>query len=209
MQLVAVVFGLGASVSLLWASQASTARTDVPTVAIVGDSITEQGTSVLTEDLTGGWHLRIDGRSGYTISQQVPAAQSLAAHDPHQVIVNLGTNDVMRADDLDQSAAILRQMVALFPAATCIHLVNINEGIVLGGTSFAALSSQLNQAIAAIAADDPRLDVLDWSAAVRADEAAGHPDDPLLTDTVHPTRRGQHVLAALYADALAACPRPR
>ena len=206
MQLLAVVLGLGVSASMLWASQSATARTDLPTVAIVGDSITEQGTSVLTEDLTGGWRLRVDGRSGYTISQQVPAAQSLAARDPHQVIINLGTNDVIRAADLDQSAAILRQLVALFDGATCIHLVNINEGIVIGGLSFAPQAAQLNRDMVGIAADDPRVDVLDWSAAVRADTDVSHQDDPLLKDTVHPTPRGQHVLAGLYADALAACP---
>ena len=196
---------LGAVV--VWASRSSTADTDDrPTVAIVGDSITDQGESVLTSDLSEDWRLRIDGASGYTIAEQLPAAEALGDRDPQQVIVNLGTNDVMKGDDLDQSAAALRQIVAAFPDAACIHLVNINQGIVLGGVSFAPRSAQLNRAMTEIAADDPRVEVLDWSRAVSADEAVNHSDGPLLRDTVHPTTPGQHVLARIYADALAACP---
>jgi lysophospholipase L1-like esterase len=209
--LVAVAFGLVSAAILggvvVWASRSSTADTDGrPTVAIVGDSITDQGESVLTSDLSEEWRLRIEGASGSTIAEQLKAADALGGRDPQQVIVNLGTNDVMNGDDLDQSAAALRQIVAAFPHAACIHLVTINQGIVLGGVSFAPRSAQLNRAMTEIAADDPRVEVLDWSRVVGADDAVDHSEGPLLRDTVHPTTSGQHVLARMYAEALTGCP---
>jgi lysophospholipase L1-like esterase len=187
--------------------RSSTTEADTrPTVAIVGDSITEQGESALNQTLSHDWRLSIDGRSGHTVAEQLPAARSLGERAPSQVIVNLGTNDVLKRDDLTQSAADLAEVVAAFPGATCIHLVTVNEGIELGGRSFADRSAELNRSISALAAADPRIDVVDWSAAVAAYEAGDQADGPILTDTVHPSPRGQLALAARYAEALAACP---
>jgi lysophospholipase L1-like esterase len=211
--LVAVLFGLVSSAVLativILATRSSTTEADPrPTVAIVGDSITERGESALRKTLSDDWRLSIDGRSGYTVAEQIPAARALGEQAPTQVIVNLGTNDVMKGHDLSQSAADLAEVVAAFPAATCIHLVTVNEGIELGGRSFADRSAELNRSIAELAAADPRIDVVDWSAAVAAYEAGDQADGPILTDTVHPSPRGQLALAARYAEALASCPAP-
>lgn len=210
----AVLFGLVSSAILatfviVAARSSSTSTTGArPKVAIVGDSITEQGESALEAGLSGGWQLRIDGRSGFTVAKQLPAAQHLAAWGPSQVVVNLGTNDVLKAPDLGPSADALREVIAAFPDASCVHLVTLNEGIRLAGTSYAARSAELNQVMAELAAADPRVDVIDWSSAVVADEAGSDPDDPILVDTIHPTSRGQRVLTDLYAEALAGCPVP-
>ena len=40
----------------------------------------------------------------------------------------------------------------------------------------------------------------------RGQAAGPQPYGPLLNDTIHPTPRGQQVLADLYAQALTACP---
>jgi len=209
--LVAVLFGLVSSAVLagvvVLATRSSDPEVDArPTVAIVGDSITEQGQSSLHRVLGARWDLHVDGRSGYTVAQQLPAARELAAGHPTQVIVNLGTNDVTRGDDLVRSAADLGDVVAAFPEATCIHLVTVNEGIVTAGGSAADRAAELNRSMAALAAADPRIDVVDWSAAVAAYEAGDQADGPILTDTVHPSPRGQLALAARYDDALSACP---
>jgi lysophospholipase L1-like esterase len=211
---VAVVFGLVSSAILAMIvivatrSSSTSAPDPRPKVAIVGDSITEQGESALKAGLSGHWRLRIDGRAGFTVAQQLPAARDLGDWGPSQVVVNLGTNDVMKGSDLGQSADELREVVAAFPEASCVHLVTLNEGIRLAGTSYAARSAELNQVMAELAAADPRVHLIDWSSVVAADEASSDADDPILNDTVHPTSRGQRVLTGLYAEALAACPAP-
>ncbi len=176
-----------------------------PTMAIVGDSITEQARSVLRRELGHDWRLRVDGRPGATVAEQLAAARTLAEGDPAQVIVDLGTNDVLQGRSPDASADDLRQLVASFPDAACIHLVTVNEEMVLGEARLQRPAAELNTAIASMAADDPRLDVVDWAEAVRTYQAGPQPDGPITSDSVHPTGYGKQVLAGLYADALAGC----
>jgi lysophospholipase L1-like esterase len=208
--LIAVLFGVVSSAVLaaivVLATRSSSPEVDPrPRVAIVGDSITEQGESALDRTLGDDWRLSIDGRSGATVAEQLPAARKLARSGPSQVVVNLGTNDVTRGDDLDRSADDLRELVAAFPEATCIHLVTINEGIESDGVPEAPRARELNRAIAALSASDPRIDVIDWSAVVAAYEAGDQADGPIVTDTIHPSPRGQLALALRYREALAAC----
>ena len=178
----------------------------LPLVAVIGDSITEQGEQVLTAQLDDRWDLLVDGRSGFTIAQQLPAARRAADSQPTQVVINLGSNDVAAVASGDEVGDELAEMVGLFPSARCIHLVEVNEGIEWGGRSFAGGAAAINQAIAALAAADPRIGIVAWSDAVAAAEAGGLPDGPVLEDTVHPTTAGQELLARLYGEALAACP---
>jgi lysophospholipase L1-like esterase len=178
----------------------------LPLVALIGDSITEQSEPVLTARLDDRWDLLVDGRSGFTIAQQLPAARRAADAQPTQVIINLGSNDVAAVASGDEVGAELAEMVGLFPSARCIHLVEVTEGIEWGGRSFAGGAVAINQEIAGLAAADPRVRIVAWSDAVAAAEAGGLPDGPVLEDTVHPTTAGQQLLARLYDEALAACP---
>ena len=86
--LVAVLFGLVSSAILatvvILATRSSTADANPEaeaaaarstTVAIVGDSITEQGESALDQVLADDWRLDIDGRAGFTVAEQLPAAR--------------------------------------------------------------------------------------------------------------------------------------
>jgi lysophospholipase L1-like esterase len=190
-------------------SSRSTSSSDgdaLPLVALIGDSITEQGEQVLTAQLEDRWDLLVDGRSGFTTAQQLPAARRAADSQPTQVIINLGSNDVAAVAAGDEVGDELTEMVSLFPSARCIHLVEVNEGIEWGGRSFFGGAAAINQAIATLAAADPRIGVVAWSDAVAAAEAGGLPDGPVLEDTVHPTTAGQQLLARLYGEALAACP---
>lgn len=211
--MIAVLFGVVSSAVLatvvVLATRSGPSEVDLrPTVAIVGDSITEQGESALRQVLGDDWRLTIEGRSGATIAEQLPAARRVASGLPSQVIVNLGTNDVMRGDDLGRAADDLQEVVAAFPEATCIHLVTVNEGIVWDGEPAAARAEELNRSMTELAAAEPRVDVIDWSAVVAAYEAGDQADGPILTDTIHPSPRGQLALASHYAEALAACGAP-
>ncbi len=179
--------------------------TDHTTVAIVGDSITEQGRDVLAGELSGEWQLKVDGEPGYTIEQQVPAARTLAESDPSQVIVNLGTNDVLQGVAISESEAALREVVAAFPRATCIHLVDVNEDMLVVGGDGPERARAVNEVIRRVAAEDARIDVVSWAGIVDQQLEAGQPDGPILVDTIHPSQRGKELLTEAYAEALAAC----
>jgi lysophospholipase L1-like esterase len=178
---------------------------ELPTVAVVGDSITEQGQQVLRDELSSRWDLEIDGRSGYTIEQQLPAAVALAAAGPSQLIVNLGTNDVLRQHPTEDVVADLQALLDAVDGVACIHVVTVAEGMVLGGYDHTAAAREANEAIAVAVEGDDRVDLVDWAAEVRGYQAGPQPDGPILDDSIHPNDAGQRRLAALYAGALGGC----
>jgi lysophospholipase L1-like esterase len=211
--LIAVLFGvvsslvLGTTVVLATRSSEPDAARPTERVVLLGDSITELGESTLEARLGDRWALLVDGQSGATVAQRLPAAERAADDDPRQVVVNLGTNDVTLLLDPAASVAQMRDLLDLFPDAACLHVVTVGEGIEINGRRYADEAAAYNEGLRSLAAADPRVTVLDWDAALHADEEAnGTASDELLHDTVHPTVRGEEVLAALYAAGLESCP---
>ncbi len=135
----------------------------------------------------------------------MPAARTLAEGDPSQVIVNLGTNDVLQGLAISDSEAALRDVVAAFPRATCIHLVDVNEDMLVIGGDGSERARAVNEVIRRVAEEDARVDVVSWAGIVDQQLEAGQPDGAILSDTIHPTTQGKTLLADAYAEALAAC----
>jgi hypothetical protein len=189
----------------------STSTTGIATVsesgsvAILGDSITQQGESELESALGSVWDLRIDGRPGFTVADQIPAARVLAEGHPGQVIINLGTNDVLHDGNLPVAADRMEDLLSVFPDTRCIHLVTINENM---GTNrmYPSRARELNASLRRLAGADPRIRLLDVSRVFANAVADPSVSKPLFSDTVHPTSSGQRVLADAYADALRSCP---
>jgi lysophospholipase L1-like esterase len=210
--LIAVLFGLVSSLVLattvVLVTRSSEPAGVQPTerVVLLGDSITELSEPTLEARLGDRWALLVDGRSGATVAQRLPAAERAATDDPRQVVVNLGTNDVTLLLDPAGSVAQMRELLDLFPDATCLHVVTVGEGIEINGRRYDTEAAAFNEGLWSLAAADPRITVLDWDAALRAEETRGAAPDDLLHDTVHPTARGEEVLASLYASGLEACP---
>ena len=179
-----------------------------PKVALVGDSITATSAAALRDELVHSYHLDIEATPGYRTDQLLPAARQAAADQPEQVVINLGTNDAFQGWPVDQSEAALRELVGLFPAARCVHLVTVNERILdLERTGLTPRLQAYNQMLARVAASRPGTDLIDWTAAVDRYSAAGDPSGPFTFDSVHPLPPGQHDLAQLYHRALDACPQ--
>lgn len=209
-----VVVGLSACSSSEPAAEGSAGSTslvgpddtasDRPTVAIVGDSITEWGQDVLLDELSGRWELDVDGRSGFTIAEQHPAAVALAEAAPSQMIVNLGTNDVLRHRSTEQVAADLQALLADLGGIACVHVVTVADTLAFGGYDYAPEVTEANQAITRLAAASGA-GVIDWAGEVTRFETGSEPGGSLLFDTVHPNEAGQRRLAALYDDALGGC----
>lgn len=177
-----------------------------PPVAVIGDSITEQGQKAIFNDLSADYKLTVDGKGGFRIDEQLPTAERFATRRFDQVIIELGTNDVMQKWSLGDSEANLRQIVSMFPDARCVHLVDVNESLSSRTVDAPARARQLNQAMRGIAASDSRVDIIDWAGIVRRYETVD-PAEPITTDGIHPGPTGQDLLVSAYEDALKSCSR--
>ena len=178
-------------------------------VAVVGDSITALDQTAMDEQLGSDYELVVTGNFGKTVAEVMPEATVLAQRDYDQVIINLGTTDVLKDLDVGTSMDAMRQMIALFDSAECIHLVNINEHMVVQDSTAASRTTQaatFNTALEELATTDRRLSIIDWN-----EVAAGALDDQdppvssLTEDSIHPTADGNTELNQLYASALSGC----
>lgn len=177
-------------------------------VAFVGDSITLLSAGQLRARLGDDYALKIDATSGRRVDEQMGAAAAAVARDNNQVLINLGTNDVMQGDvDIAASAQHLEQMVAMFPDATCIHLVTVSDQVRNTGVAPDAVAGRaavINDAIRAMAAQDPRVTVIDWDQRVRDYMQANGGATPT-EDSIHPDDAGREILVDGYEAALEDC----
>jgi hypothetical protein len=179
-----------------------------PRVAVIGDSITWQTKEEIHAWLDPDYYVSVDGRSGYTIQQQLPVADVYAAQIPRPsiIVINLGTNDMTQAIPVWASGYQLGTMTGKFSSARCIVLVDINGNT--GVTSWNVWAAQFNRdVIYTAAAWDTRIRVVRWDQFVRSYYTAGQPYGELTTDLVHPTELGQYFLGSLIKDQVNACPR--
>ena len=182
-----------------------TGPTPTDDVVIIGDSITEAAEPMLLDELQPTSVVRVRGRGGYRIEQMEPYAVEAAAAEPEQVIINLGSNDVLLNWPLNRSVEAYRRLLDYFDDARCVHLVTVNQSFrseTDKGLAYRALllNGQIRELATAAGAD-----VIDWSTMVSDYEASGSPYGPITTDSVHPTELGQKMLADTYREALRTC----
>lgn len=178
-----------------------------PDVAVLGDSITVVSNDQIKDALGRDFHPDIAAVLGITAGEMIPAAQKAAQKSPEQVVIELGSNDVLKKGPLDQAAQHLRELVAQFPKAKCVHLVTINSHMTDAGKPVAPRAGLLNAAIVQIKASDPRIALIDWNGAVSDAMAAHGGKETLTSDTVHPNGDGAKVLATLIRAGLDRCPK--
>ncbi len=183
------------------------ASPDGEQVVVLGDSITALGTAQMNASLGGDFKLTINGKFGATAAERESAAKLLGDTNPKQVIINLGTNDVLQHVPTQQSVAALEQIIGDFGSASCIHLVTINTHLNQDGNQPRALAEALNRSLQQFADHDHDIDVVDWNAIDAATVDQAHPLG-LTFDGVHPTPTGQAKLVAAYGHALQRCGRP-
>jgi lysophospholipase L1-like esterase len=179
---------------------------DRPRVAIIGDSITWQSSGPINDQLGDQWRVDVRGVPRATIGDMVAEASDMAARSPQQVVVNLGTNDVVGKVPPEQSAADLTALLDQFTGVECIHLVTVHDYIFNYDDGFVTQWSQATNEALGDVARRRGVNIIDWNTILAFRLAVpGSPD--LLVDTVHPTPAGIDVLVDVYADALATgCP---
>ena len=177
-------------------------------VSIVGDSIITFDTEALQKDLGGEYKIAVSGNFGSKIDGVLAPSQLMATQKFDQVIFNVGTNDAIGGVPPEESVQALSGLVALFPAARCIHIVNVNEHMVnlTTGARVGDAARRLNEAVERYVASDDRLSVIDWNAEAEATlDDKDPPTSTLTADSVHPNAEGNEVLNGLYSDALRSC----
>ena len=198
-----VTLVIGVAVALIFGSRPSRQP-----VGFVGDSITLLSAGQLREQLGDDYALKIDATSGRRIDEQMGAAAAAVARKNKQILINLGTNDVMQgATDLDRSVEQLRAMVAMFPDVQCIHLVTINDQLRnedVDPRLVEGRAATINDAIFELADQDPRITVIDWNRQVH-DYMAAHDGATPTDDEIHPNQIGKQILADDYEAALRDC----
>lgn len=179
-----------------------------PRVAVLGDSITALDAEALQSSLGDDYRFAISGNFGRTAAQVRPEAEELAQRTFAQVIINLGTNDVLQGGSTRDAVEAIAQYVDLFDSASCVHVVTVNEHMVnqRTGASTGDLAAQFNERLRALADSEDRVHVIDWNAVAEANLNDADPATSTLTeDSIHPTPEGNQALNDLYAEALGDC----
>ncbi len=179
-----------------------------PRVAVLGDSITSLDAEALQSSLGGDYRFAISGNFGRTATQVAPEAEELAKRSFSQVIINLGTNDVLQGHSAQEAVDAIARYVDMFDSARCVHLVTVNEHMVnqRTGAFTGDLAAQFNERLRAYADSVDRVDVIDWNAVAAQNLNDAEPPTSTLTeDSIHPTPQGNQALNDLYAGALGDC----
>ncbi|MFN8050512.1 MAG: SGNH/GDSL hydrolase family protein [Acidimicrobiales bacterium] len=170
-------------------------------VVLFGDSLTLLVTPGVVKAAGSDFDVTSTATWGLRIDEELDPAAKVAGSDPDQVVVNLGTNNVLQRHDTTASIEDLKALVDTFTDVRCVHLVTINEQINRLGEDFHSEAAAINSAIREIAARRLDTDVIDWNQIV-IDHAA---DNIMSEDTVHPNAAGVALLADAYLTAIRRC----
>jgi len=171
------------------------------TVAILGDSITVLSADAITKAVNGDFEVESTADWGVRIDEQIDPGASIADDDPVQVVVNLGTNNVLQDYDVVASAEDLAALLDQFDGADCIHLVTVNEQMSRPGLDLKPKAIALNEEIRRLAARRLDTDVIDWNQII-----ADHAGESILdADTIHPNAAGVALIAEAYRSSIASC----
>ncbi len=154
-----------------------------PTVAVVGDSITELSQQSIETSLTqAGYHPTVQAVIGIEMAQAVPSIDQLAQQDPNDWIIELGTNDAGRNNPLWE-----------LPFLDIWHQVRSSGCVIYVSVSQRAgpIATQINASLAGLARAHANVHILDWGSLEYLNPAWLEPD------LIHPTPAGQAELAAL------------
>jgi lysophospholipase L1-like esterase len=170
-------------------------------VAIIGDSITDQVAPDIGDGFAGQDVVEVRAVPGATIRDMLGEAARMSRGTPGILVVNLGTNDVLRGVPPERSAADLETMLDTFPSAECVVLISVHEYMFSFTEGFLTERAAATNAALAEVAAERGVTVVDWTAAIAT--AQSDPDAPdVLIDTIHLSTAGVDLLEGIYADAI-------
>jgi lysophospholipase L1-like esterase len=187
--------GLVASCSDSSSAAPTTTTNGLPSLVLIGDSITHRSADVLESTLSDRYNVNIVAEDGRTIAEQQDGASQAADSSPEFVFINLGTNDAVKGVSLADAEKGLVDMAAKFPDS-CIVFSTINTNTTI--PVYNAKAKALNDWLFANAPH-----IADWNATV----TAGYMNrQPVVLDGLHPNDDGKAQYAQIISDALDTCP---
>jgi lysophospholipase L1-like esterase len=141
----------------------------------------------------------VRAQSGVRIDQMLEQLEEAVASEPHDVVVNLGTNDADQVRTHPDWRTGLVRMVELLEPVPCVVLVTV--GTRVDARTGTTTARDINVALVQAAAAHPNFHVLDWNALTLGPEG----DTLLEPDDVHLSDRGKAVLAERLERTVAAC----
>ncbi|MGZ4717490.1 MAG: SGNH/GDSL hydrolase family protein, partial [Acidimicrobiales bacterium] len=100
MLVAALLAGLLAGCSSSSSASPATTTNDLPSLVLIGDSITHRSADVLTAALSDRYNVTVVAEDGRTIAEQQDGASQAAESAPEYVVINLGTNDAVKGVSL-------------------------------------------------------------------------------------------------------------
>jgi hypothetical protein len=165
-----------------------------PKVAILGDDVLAAAASTVHTTLDPTNQVRLAAFEGSASSQFESTASTYGATAPQVVVLEVGTNDVLKGVDPATALANISTLFGDFPGA-CRVAVNVNLQITDPSFSVPAATT-INNGLSA------RSDfVIDWNGRVAADVNGMTGSDP----HIRPTASGQQVLANQIQTAIQRC----
>lgn len=193
---------LVAAVTLLGSTAAGCSWGPPPSaVGIIGDSITDQLVPGIEDGFAGQDNIDVRAVPGATIGDMLDDAARMARTAPRILIVNLGTNDVLRGVAPEQSAADFTTLLDTYRTVECVVLVSVHENMFTYDEGYLTERARATNAALAEVAAARGVTVVDWTAAIAEAQASpGSPD--VLIDTIHLSLDGMLLLQDIYADAI-------
>ena len=101
-------------------------------VLLVGDSITDQSRTGFTGALPSEDTVDIQAVPGRKFAEMLPFATQAAQFRPEQVVINLGSNDVLLGEADATTDPAMDAMFGLFAGTPCVTVVTVNEHFAFG-----------------------------------------------------------------------------
>jgi hypothetical protein len=183
-------------------------KSQLPKLQFEGDSITHLSARRIYNRYRDDYNVAIQARIGTSTFEEVPGNTGAQAKlRPRVAVVNLGTNDAVRAEQssanptdppqtIDRALANFDVIAGQFPPVTCLVFVTVNTH----NPSWAPANARIiNRKLRGLAADRPRTFVADWNAAWKP-RYFHKPDSP------HPNQEGRAALLSIEDQAIRKCP---
>ena len=166
-------------------------------VAIIGDSITVNSADDLSRALEPEYDVDIRAQSGRRIDEMLPALRTALSAHPREVVVNLGTNDVLQAKLHADWRAGFNQLIGLLAPVRCVALTTVSTRLD-GPTARPGVAPEINEALVRAIAAHRNFHIIDWNARIHEPDGASL----IIFDGIHPTPAGELVLAGLTRTTL-------
>ncbi|HUZ09446.1 MAG TPA: SGNH/GDSL hydrolase family protein [Acidimicrobiales bacterium] len=178
---------------------------DLPRVAVIGDSITALAQPDISTELEGSFDVGFVFRISVRMDQMLDLlAADLRDNGPTKAaVINLGTNDAIAGGDSAQALATFDQLMKTVGPVQCVVLTTIGPFADDRGRS--DVGASLNRRMDHLVAADPRrFKLVDWSRLLGSldPESRGFVLQP---DRIHETEAGARWIAVSDKTALDTC----